>query len=600
MRVITTRCDLVKTQGASILQLCLCIILTISAFAQNQQANPSPTYFQKIRMSHTAEEFVQLTKGRVKLVRSSNCAKCAGVVRGPLTDSLIGTETGIVRKSSDGAVRPFVIGTYPTIRHLPHIGIKVIAPRGHGSYWIGTVKGVIHYARPDHRFPGSVEYFCGKRWLPDDEVTGIGFEDGGEAEVVWVETPKGYSRIEYKPMTLAEKSKAFVERIRARHVRHGMTTDSILETPGDLSTNRTVSSDNDGLWTQMYIAAEAFRYKVTGEADARANARQGFEAMLRLEEITGIPGFHARSFIKIGEDIQPKDGEWHDTPDGKWRWKGDTSSDEIVGHYFGYAVYYDLVADDAEKQKIRGVVTRMTDHILNNNYQLIDTDGKRTMWGWWGPDEIWADPDETGLRALHILSHLRVARHITGDPRYAQAYNELITKHRYHLLTRSQTINYTGHVNHSDDELAFLSYYPLLNYETDPKLREVYVQSLERSWHVERPERNPLWNFIYAVGSGSKEFDRDEAIRTLQEIPMDQISWTVTNSHRLDVPMDTLNDRFDRKQALIVLPYDELPISKWNGNPYRLDGGNNGRSEGDGVYFLLPYWMGRFHKLIDD
>ncbi|HZF37335.1 MAG TPA: transcriptional regulator, partial [Blastocatellia bacterium] len=463
---------------------------------------------------------------------------------------------------------------------------------------IGTNRGAyvfIANVAPENSAP---KYFSGKRWLPDDHVTGAGFDDAGS--VVWIETPKGFSRIEYKEISLAEKSKAFVERIRARHVRHGLTADSILQTPGDLSTNKTVSTDNDGLWTQMYIAAEAFRYKVTGEADARTNAKQGFEAMLRLEEITGIPGFHARSFIKIGEDIQPKDGEWHDTPDGKWRWKGDTSSDEIVGHYFGYAVYYDLVADEAEKRRIRGVIARMTDHILNNNYQLIDVDGKRTRWGWWGPEEIWADTDETGLRALHILSHLRVAHHITGDPRYEQAYNELISKHRYHLLTRNQKINYPGHVNHSDDELAFLSYYPLLNYETDPKLRDVYVQSLERSWQVERPERNPLWNFIYAVGSGRKEFDRDEAILTLQEIPMDQISWTVTNSHRLDVPMDTLNDRFDRRQALIVLPYDELPISKWNGNPYRLDGGDGGRSEGDGVYFLLPYWMGRYHKLIDN
>jgi hypothetical protein len=48
-----------------------------------------------------------------------------------------------------------------------------------------------------------------------------------------------------------------------------------------------------------------------------------------------------------------------------------------------------------------------------------------------------------------------------------------------------------------------------------------------------------------------------------------------------------------------VLPYDELPIMKWNGNPYRLDGGNGGRSEDDGAYFLLPYWMGRYHKLLD-
>src|SRR5215475_1367945 len=113
-------------------------------------------------------------------------------------------------------------------------------------------------------------------------------------------------------------------------------------------------------------------------------------------------------------------------------------------------------------------------------------------------------------------------------------------------------------------------------------MREVYAQSLERAWQVERPERNPLWNFIYAAGSGSDQFDLDEAISSLQEIPMDQISWTVANSGRLDVPMNTLNDRFGRAQALIVLPYDESPISRWNGNPYLLDGGDGGRSEGDG------------------
>ena len=155
-----------------------------------------------------------------------------------------------------------------------------------------------------------------------------------------------------------------------------------------------------------------------------------------------------------------------------------------------------------------------------------------------------------------------------------------------------------GSINHSDDELAFLSYYPLLRYQTDPALQEVYRNSLERSWRIERPERNPLWNFIYAVGTGSKDFDRAAAVRTLQEIPMDMIQWTVKNSHRLDVPVDPMGDRFNRRQALIVLPYDELPMSKWNGNPYSLDGGSNGTSEDDGAYFLLPYWMARYHQLI--
>src|SRR4029078_4616653 len=144
-----------------------------------------------------------------------------------------------------------------------------------------------------------------------------------------------------------------------------------------------VSTDNDGLWTAMYVAAECFRYKATGEADARDNARRGMQAILRLESITGISGFPARSFIKVGEDDQPKDGEWHDTADKAWRWKGDTSSDEIVGHYFVYGIYYDLVADAQEKTELRAALGRITNHILDHNYQLIAVDGHRPRSGWW-------------------------------------------------------------------------------------------------------------------------------------------------------------------------------------------------------------------------
>jgi hypothetical protein len=532
------------------------LVLAVSLVG-NFSAQEAP---QKMRSFHTPEEFQHLTAGRVKLYRSAP------------KDAL----------SRFQFQRPFpnyeitVIAGDPTKNELKDL-------------WIGTKRGIFSYHLPAH----TIEYFAGKRWLPDDQVTAIGLET---AKVIWVETPKGYSRIEYKQIPLTEKAKAFEERVRARHVRHGLTASSRLKIPGDLSSNQMVSDDNDGLWTAIYVAAQCFRYRVTGEAEARENARQGIEAMMRLEEITDLPGFPARSFVKIGVDEEPKDGEWHTTADGQWSWKGDTSSDEIVGHYFVYPIYYDLVANEDEKRKIRATVERITTHIIDHGYQLIDVDGKRTRWGWWDPDSIWGDADEIGLRALHLLSHLRVAIHITG--KFQAAYDELIDKHRYHLLTRNQKINIPGRVNHSDDELAFLSYYPLLLYEKEPKLRQIYLQSLKRSWAVERPERNPLWNFIYAACSGDKEFDRDNSIRTLQEIPNDLVMWTVTNSARLDIPVAPALDRFKRSQSLIVLPYDELPVIKWNGNPYQLDGGNDGRSEDDGAYFLLPYWLGRYYKLI--
>ena len=539
------------------LTICLCAGIVVPA------QDPSGSYRQKIRTFHTAEEFARATSGRVTIDRGIDATVQAAVQK---------------------AFTP-----------LPDTDITVVKAAPSSEIWIGSRQGVVRL----HRDLQTREYFSGKRWLPDDHVTGIGFE----GEATWIETRGGYARIAYVPMTLVEKSRTFVARVQARHVRWGLTSDSRLQVPGDVSSNQTVSSDNDGLWTAMYVAAEAFRYKVTGEPEARANARQGMSALMRLESITGIPGFPARSFIKIGTDVQPTDGEWHDTPDRQWRWKGDTSSDEIVGHYFAYPIYYDLVADESEKPALRGAIERITSHILDHNYQLVGPRG-RTRWGWWGPDVIWEDPDETGLRALHILSHLRVALHMTANDtlrtRFRTAYQELIDKHRYHWLTRNQKIMVPGVINHSDDELAFLSYYPLLRYETDPALIAVYRQSLERSWQIERPERNPLWNVIYAAGSGASEFDRDAALRTLREIPMDMIEWSVKNSHRRDVPIDPLRDRFKRAQALIVLPYDELPMSKWNGNPYLLDGGREGRSEDDGGYFLLPYWMGRFHKVLPE
>jgi len=534
-------------------------LLSLSA-----QGQPSTIYRQKTRTFHTADEFARTRAGRVQIQRR-------------------------VDPQEETALRQLPL-------RLPVSQFTVIGIESPSVTWVGSPHGAVRVSRDRQ----AIEYFAGQRWLPDDHVTGIGFD----GNATWIETPKGFARIEYAPTTLADKSRAFVQRVQTRHNRWGLTASSHLREPGDVSTNQMVSTDNDGLWTAMYVAAECFRYSVTREADAGENARRGMRAIMRLEAITGIPGFPARSFINVSEDLQPREGEWHDTPDKAWRWKGDTSSDEIVGHYFVYPIYYDLVAEEAEKPALRAAIERITNHILDNHYQLVDLDGKPTRWGWWGPDVIWDDPDETGLRALHMLSHLRVALYMTANgqyrARYQAAYDDLVKTHKYHWLTRNQKIMVPGHINHSDDELAFLSYYPLLRYETDPKLGEVYKQSLERSWQIERPERNPLWNVIFAAGTGAREFDRAESLRTLQEIPMDTIDWTVTNSERLDVPIDPMSDRFGHRQALIVLPYDELPMSKWNGNPFILDGGNGGRSEDDGAYFLLPYWMGRYHRLFEN
>jgi hypothetical protein len=320
-------------------------------------------YPQKGRTFHSVEQFKKLTQGRVRVTRSMD-------------------QLGRVDLSR---------------MNLPDAAVTVVASESPSMIWIGSRRGAFRV----NRETWNGEYLAGQRWLPDDHVTGIGFD----GPVIWIETAQGYSRLEYRHMTLAEKSRAFVDRIQARHVRWGLTADSRLRVAGDVSSNQPISTDNDGLWTAMYVAAESFRFKVTGAEDARANARAGMHAIRRLESMTGIPGFPARSFIRIGTDEQPADGEWHDTPDG-WRWKGDTSSDEIVGHYFVYPIYHDLVADDAERRQLRETLTRITNHILDHNYQLVESArGRRRPADPLGLVGAGADLERSGRNRLEGASH---------------------------------------------------------------------------------------------------------------------------------------------------------------------------------------------------
>ena len=484
----------------------------------------------------------------------------------------------------------------------PVEGLIVFAQEKSGAVWLGGDQGAARFdPKASHRWD-RWQYFFGRRWLQDDAVENIFVRETTPGRTAWIRTHAGVSRVEWRPVTLEEKARVFEERIEARHVRHGMVSDSGLRVPGDTRTSSTHDNDNDGLWTAIYLGAQSYRYAVTRAPEARARARRSMELLVRLEEITGLPGFPARSFVSTNEP-RPHGGEWHPTPDGQWLWKGDTSSDELVGHYYGYALYFDLVADEADKSRIRQVITRITDHLIRNKYDLIDLDGQPTRWGQWSERYFKTEEGryEAPLRSLELLAFLKTAQHITGEPRFAAAYEERVRLGYAEQLRLYRRWPGGGEINFSDDELAYLSYDPLLRYEQDAKLRRVYLNGLRYTWKQVRRNVNPLWNYISAAsgaGSMSARF-REDSRRTLERIPMDMIEWTARNSHRIDVTFRKDKDRFGRQALTQVLPPDERPVEKWNSNPFRPDGGADGRTEEDGAYFLLPYWMGRYYKWIE-
>ena len=121
------------------------------------------------------------------------------------------------------------------------------------------------------------------------------------------------------------------------------------------STWQNSDDDNDGEYTGGYLVMESFRYAATGDEDARLKARKAFDFLCYLQTVTETEGFFARTIVpadwtevhdpnRTYSEQQKADAlvrdprykavetRWHKSSDGEWLWKGDTSSDEMVGH----------------------------------------------------------------------------------------------------------------------------------------------------------------------------------------------------------------------------------------------------------------------------
>jgi hypothetical protein len=529
-------------------------------------------------------------------------------------------ETWTLYKGSDG---------------LPYNDFTTLAAGEDGVVWFGTKIGAIRYDGEHWA------YRQGRRWLPDDDVRAITVTESGDA---WIATAGGVGLIERRTTTLAEKADFFGDEIDRynRRTPYGYVLEAYLENPGDKSKWRNTDSDNDGLWTAMYGAAECYRYAATKDPVAKERATKAFEALAFLSEVTqggthpAPPGFPARSILPTsGHDpnesanaerdrerratrdprwkiLEPR---WPVNEDGKWYWKTDTSSDELDGHYYFYSVYYDLVAEtEAEKARVRDVTLAITDHMIDNGFTLIDHDGRPTRWAIFGPEVVNRDLGfgERGLNSLSMLSFLKVADHMSDDPKYANTYKMLIEEHGYAMNTlHPKFATGPGTGNQSDDEMAFMNYYCLFAYEEDPELLEGYMRSLLGYWMLEEPELCPLFNYMFAAclegktsrwGRFMRQSDfMDEALDTLKRYPLDRIEWEIKNSHRTDIV--TISSGFGgggkgHRPDGRVLPIDERNVGHWNHDPWRLDYGGDGKRLNDGASFLLPYYMGLYYGYI--
>lgn len=515
---------------------------------------------------------------------------------------IVGTSDGYFRL---GLAQGDVIGDMH--RKLPWTEITAVKVVG-DNYWFGTSRGAFVV-----KATGEVDYYASERWLPSDQV--VHLAPGREGSML-VLTTAGLGEICFKPMSLYDKAMYYEQQVRDRHIRNGFNSTLSGLVNGDLSTGFLSDSDNDGLWTSLYLAAQAFRYATTGEEQALDHCIESLDAMARLFDIHHVPGFPARSYERRGEGdtrnqlSDPERWQLADHPD--WYWKATTSSDEAIGHIFAFGVVAELVEHEATRQKAIQLIDTLMGHIVKNDLYLVDYDGQPTTWGRWNPEYVNGFPTSVGDRKLNssnIIGMLQTAYHFTGKEIYKETAFDLMDNHGY-LENLMRPMSEIGKApdgsddwsqmlssawNHSDDEMYFAGYWGLYRYAFNDTLQAQFKESILDHWEAERPEKEGAWNIFTAI-TGAAEFDMDEAAWYLREYPLDLIQWRIQNSHRKDIVPMAPNFRTQTIEE--VLPPDELRITRHNANRFSLDGGNNSAENSAGDIWLFPYWMGRYLQVI--
>ena len=518
----------------------------------------------------------------------------------PMSDKLIvGTSDGYFEIDSETKKQ---IGDVH--KKMPWTNLTAISEID-GKIWFGSTWGAMML-----REDGKFNYYASERWIPSDTVVDI--TKGPESSVL-ILTNRGLGKICFEEMTLYDKAMFFEMQVRDRHIRTGFNATVSSMEKGDVTTGSMEDSDNDGLWTSMYLAGETFRYAVTKSDEALQNVRESLDAMERLYTINSIPGFPSRSFERRGYKFDDK--AWRRAEDPEWDWKSTTSSDEAIGHIFAFGAIAELVYEPELRNKAIMLIDTLMSHVVKNDFYMIDWDGKPTLWGKWHPDYVNARPKGVGDRKINssnIIAMLQTAYHFTKKEKYKDAAFYLMNEHGYYenLMQPMKGIGRAAADaddwskmlsegwNHSDDEMYYCGYWGLYRYALNDTLKAKFREAIIDHWEAERPEKEGLWNIMTAI-VGANEIDLKEAIWYLQEYPLDLIEWTVNNSHRKDIEM--MEPNFRAQTTKEVLPPDELRISRHNSNRFDLDGNSDGRAESSaGDIWLLPYWIGRYLGVISE
>jgi hypothetical protein len=436
--------------------------------------------------------------------------------------------------------------------------------------------------------------------------------------------------------TLAEQAEYFDRVAREQHIADDGTLRNLYLTEDLQQVQYWFQHPNVILWSGIYLASQALRYRVTGDEEAQTNARRVVAGLRDLTRVTGVEGLYGRTMVRPGVtydyDGSGDPERWPESPAAGyqgWRYNNDVSQDGYAGLMFGYGVALEHFKDRELLSDVRQLALEVGRYIVSNGLQIIDADGEVTEHGRLYHTALDNFP---GFNAMLASSFVKVAQRAGDDPDLDDFYYGCMMDMRrgvdcpdiedYETGTYIESMeemlflfmpNRCG-MNYDNFDMCYQAIYPLVRHEQDPDLRERLVGVLRSGMYYNDDPTfrsmdeigNAMFTFIYAALTGDSPEDDprlagavDDAVCTLKSFPPVKFDRFIPQGDQVEA----CRTRLDEPAAAERIPLSEYHFDNylWRLDPYQIqeaDRPEDRRMIFSPEDFLIAYWLGRYHGLI--
>jgi hypothetical protein len=392
------------------------------------------------------------------------------------------------------------------------------------------------------------------------------------------------SRADAYAPTLEAKAKAFDKEMETDFMDPGVwfSPDSRLD-------DGSIEASGDGsLWTGTYIASQIYRFEVTGDAQAKVNAKRSLDSLIKLQEITGDWTQFARTLRKSKAGV-PATGNWH-AGTGAFTgldWLEGGNNDMIKGLFLGYTLGFPFFCEGADKADHADLCARLriaADHLIDTN--IASTGGNALEANW-----------------ISATINGNLSRRLQAEQKWQQTRLELQT---YAVEYQQGIADWSG------THLTFVgSLVDMLlsdRMELGGNSKDGVGDFIDRSQENVKDQRLIVWAFLRQRFGKTKPDAKwvEDGKWKLREMPFPKPKIVI--DHRVDpafcmAPYPSLPWKNDwvtgeRTQSLVGYPLfeDETGVMVWkNGMNYRFDSTNR---RYPGTDYVHLYWFARKHGIL--